>query len=101
MKRRNKRKSVRPKTKLGLPDLEHAKAAVVGSLPSPGSKREYGRSIDEFVARYCSEQRLSFNKTVVMRFRMHLENAIWLQPPSTYIWRPFGDSHMRRQIRAY
>jgi site-specific recombinase XerD len=73
MKLKNKRKSVRPKTKLGLPDLEQAKAAVVGSLPSLGSKREYCRSIDEFVAWYCSEPRLSFSKTVVIRFRMHLE----------------------------
>jgi hypothetical protein len=31
MKRSNRRKFVRPKTKLGLPDLEQAKAAVVGS----------------------------------------------------------------------
>ena len=39
MKTRNKRKPARPKIKLGLPDLEQAKAAVVGSLPSRGSKR--------------------------------------------------------------
>lgn len=51
MKLRKKRKLVRPKTKLGLPDLEQVKAAVVGSLASPGSKREYGRSIDDFVRR--------------------------------------------------
>ena len=73
MKPRNKRKSVRPKTKLGFPDLEQAKAAVVGSLSSPGSHREYGRNINEFVAWYCSEPRLSFSKTVVTRFRMYLE----------------------------
>ena len=73
MKKENKRKPARPKTKLGLPDLEQAKAAVVGSLPSRGSKREYGRSIDEFVAWYCSEPRLSFSRTVVVRFRMYLE----------------------------
>lgn len=73
MKRRKKRKLVRPKNKLGLPDLEQAKAAVVGSLASPGSKREYGCSIDDFVAWYYSEPRLSFNKTVVLRLRMHLE----------------------------
>jgi hypothetical protein len=40
MKLRNKRKPVRPETTLGLPDLEQAKAAVVGSLSSPGSQRE-------------------------------------------------------------
>lgn len=73
MKLRNKRNSVLPKAKLGLPDLEQAKAAVVGSLPSPGSQREYGRSINEFVAWYCSEPRLSFSKIVVIRFRMYLE----------------------------
>ena len=73
MKHRNKRKPVRPKTKLGLPDLEQARAAVVGSLSSPGSQREYRRAIDEFVAWYCSEPRLSFSKTVVTRFRAHLE----------------------------
>jgi len=64
MNRKKKHKPVRPKTKLGLPDLEHAKAAVVASLPSPSSQREYRRAIDEFVTWYCSEPRLSFSKTV-------------------------------------
>jgi integrase len=76
MKLKNKRRSVRPKTRLGLPDLEQAKAAVVGSLASTGSKREYCRSIDEFVAWYCSEPRLSFSRTVVIRFRMYLEERL-------------------------
>jgi site-specific recombinase XerD len=71
--RKNKKKPVRPKIKLGLPDLEQAKAAVIGSLPSSGSQREYRRAIDEFVGWYCSEPRLSFSKTVVTRFRIHLE----------------------------
>ncbi len=73
MEPRKKQKPGRPKTNLGLPDLEHVKAAVIGSLPSAGSQREYARSINEFVAWYCSEPRLSFNKTVVTRFRMYLE----------------------------
>ena len=30
--------------------------------------------IDEFVDWYCSEPRLSFSKTVVVRYRMHLES---------------------------
>jgi hypothetical protein len=46
---------------------------VVGSLSSPGSQGEYRRAIDEFVAWYCSEPRLSFSKMVVTRFRGHLE----------------------------
>ena len=68
---RNRRQ--RPKTKLGLPDLDQAKAAVLSSLRSPESQRGYRYSIDEFVGWYCSEPRLSFNKTVVTRYRIHLE----------------------------
>src|SRR5205809_3654131 len=68
-----KRKQVRRKTKLGLPDLDHAKAAVLASLRSPESQRGYRHSIDEFIGWYCSEPRLSFNKTVVTRYRIHLE----------------------------
>jgi len=68
------RKPNRQKTKLGLPDLEQAKAAVLASLRSPESQRSYRYSIDEFVFWYCSEPRLSFSKTVVTRYRMHLED---------------------------
>ena len=71
--RPRKHKSNRSKAKLGLPDLEHAKSAVIVSLRSPESQRSYRRSIDDFVAWYCSEPRLSFNKTVVMRYRIYLE----------------------------
>jgi hypothetical protein len=75
MKRNAKRrKSDRPKTKLGLPDLEQAKSAVLVSLRSPESQRSYRRSIDDFVHWYCSEPRLSFNKTVVTRYRIYLED---------------------------
>jgi site-specific recombinase XerD len=75
MKRNAKRaRSNRQRAKLGLPDLEHAKAAVLVSLRSPESQRSYRRSIDDFVCWYCSEPRLSFNKTVVTRYRIHLED---------------------------
>ncbi len=63
----------RPKTKLGIPDLEHSKLAVLRSLGSPDSRRGYQHAIDEFVAWYCSEPRLAFNKTVVLRYRFYLE----------------------------
>src|ERR1700731_4666885 len=62
------------KTKLGLPDLENAKIAVIVSLRSFESQRSYRHSIDEFVAWYCSAPRLSFNKAVVLRYRLHLED---------------------------
>ena len=68
------RKKPHPKTKLGLPDLDQAKAAVLGSLRSAESQRGYQHSIHEFINWYCSEPRLSFNKTVVTRYRIHLES---------------------------
>ncbi len=67
------KKRVYPKTKLGLPELDQAKAAVLSSLRSPESQRGYQHSINEFISWYCSEPRLSFNKTVVTRYRIHLE----------------------------
>jgi site-specific recombinase XerD len=70
------RKPNRHKTKLGLPDLEHVKTEVLVSLRSPESQRSYRCSIEDFVSWYCSEPRLSFNKTVVTRYRIHLEDKL-------------------------
>jgi hypothetical protein len=78
------RKRHRPKTKLGLPDLDQAKPAVLGSLRSPESQRGYRHSIDEFIGWYCSEPRLSFNKAVVTRYRIHLEDR-QLAPGTTNV----------------
>jgi site-specific recombinase XerD len=72
--RRKSSKVKRPKTRLGIPDLDHSKSAVLDSLHSPDSKRGYRHVIDEFVQWYCSEPRLSFNKVVVTRYRIFLEN---------------------------
>src|ERR1017187_2986690 len=68
-RRRNSTKSV-----LRLPDLEHAKAAVLNSLNSVDAKRGYSHAIDEFVDWYCSEPRLAFNRIGVLRYRSHLES---------------------------
>jgi site-specific recombinase XerD len=76
MRRKTGIKSNRQRTKLGLPDLEHVKSAVLVSLRSPESQRSYRRSIEDFVCWYCSEPRLSFNKTVVTRYRIHLEEQL-------------------------
>jgi site-specific recombinase XerD len=62
-----------PKTVLRLPDLDQAKSAVLNSLSSSDAQRGYRHAIDEFIEWYCSEPRLSFNKTVVLRYRIHLE----------------------------
>src|SRR6516225_3585350 len=69
---RNKRR--KPRTVLRLPDLEIARTAVLQSLTSPDSQRGYRLAMDEFVDWYCSEPRLTFNKTVVIRYRNHLES---------------------------
>jgi integrase len=62
------------KTVLRLPDLEHAKAAVLNSLTSTDAQRGYRHAIDEFVDWYCSEPRLAFNRIVVLRYRSYLES---------------------------
>ena len=62
-----------PKTVLKLPDLEHSKSAVLNSLTSASSKRSYDLAIRKFIDWYCSEPRLAFNRTVVTRYRIALE----------------------------
>src|SRR3954451_18578498 len=62
-----------PKRSLALPDLEQTKSAVLNSLTSKSGQRTYDHAINEFVDWYCSERRLAFNRTVVLRYRIHLE----------------------------
>lgn len=71
---KNRRTHTAPKTILKLPDLDQAKSAVLNSLSSKDAQRGYRHAIDEFVEWYCSEPRLSFSRTVVLRYRMHLES---------------------------
>src|SRR5205809_3797930 len=59
---------------LRLPDLDHSKLAVLNSLTSPRSRRVYEYAIEQFIAWYCSEPRLAFNRIVAVRYRMHLES---------------------------
>ena len=68
-----KKKLARPKRILRLPDLDHAKVAVLNTLSSPDSQRSYRFAIDDFIAWYCSEPRLALNKTVVLRYELQLE----------------------------
>ncbi len=57
-----------------LPDLDLARTAVLNSLHSPESQRGYSHAIDEFIRWYCLKPRLSFSKTVVTQYRIHLES---------------------------
>src|SRR5438034_6852390 len=70
---KNRTKANYRRTVLRLPDLDHSKAAVLNSLTSPGSRRVYQHAIEQFIAWYCSEPRLAFNRIVVVRYRIFLE----------------------------
>ena len=71
------RRKKAPKRVLALPDLEQAKTAVLNSLTSASGQRTYDHAITEFVAWYCSEPRLAFNRTVVLRYRIHPEQRAY------------------------
>ena len=45
----------------------------MNSLTSKSGQRTYDRAITDFVAWYCSEPRLALNRTVVLRYRINLE----------------------------
>lgn len=73
MAQRSSRRRKAPKRVLALPDLEQAKSAVLATLTSASGQQTYDHAIREFVTWYCSEPRLAFNRTVVLRHRIHLE----------------------------
>ena len=75
------KRAKKPKSVLKLPDLDYSKSAVLNSLPSLNSRRSYEHAIRDFIEWYCSEPRLAFNKTVVMRYRIALEQRRYA--PST------------------
>ena len=63
-------KPASPCAVLTMPELEHAKAAALGTLVSLHSRR----AIDKFITWHCSEPRLGFNRAVVLRYRSFLES---------------------------
>ena len=69
-----------PKRVLALPDLEHAKTAVLNSLTSASGQRTYDHAIREFVAWYCSEPRLAFNRTSCSDSGSTSNTAAWRRP---------------------
>jgi len=73
MAHRKTSKRFKARTMLRLADLEQSKNAVLHSLGAASSQESYGHAIDEFIGWYCSEPRLAFNRTVVLRYRFFLE----------------------------
>jgi hypothetical protein len=68
MRKKNRRPICR-KSVLKLPDLDHAKSAVLNSLSSPHSRRNYKFAMEQFIDWYCSEPRLALNRTVMLLSR--------------------------------
>src|SRR5271163_653264 len=56
-----------------VPELEQSKAAVLSTLASAHSRRSYKHAIEKFIDWYCSEPRLGFNRSAVLRYRAFLE----------------------------
>src|SRR6202051_240398 len=71
----NQPESVGRSAILTIPELEQSKAAVLNTLASQHSRRSYAHAIDRFIAWYCSEPRLEFNRSVVLKYRSFLERA--------------------------
>jgi hypothetical protein len=57
---------------LSIPELDQSKAAVLNTLASQHSRRSYEYAIERFIAWYCSEPRLTFNRSVVVKYRSFL-----------------------------
>ena len=90
-----------PKTVLKLPDLEQSKTAVLNSLTSHSSQRSYDHAIREFIDWYCSEPRLAFNKTVVTRYRINLEQAQYASSTINLRLAAFADSPTKLRIAGF
>jgi hypothetical protein len=57
-----------------LQDLEQSKNSVLNLLVAPSSQESYRHAMEEFIGWYCSEPRLSFSRTVVLRCRFFLRD---------------------------
>ena len=86
--RRKSKKPIARKIVLRLPDLDHAKSAVLCSLSSPNSRRNYKFAMEQFITWYCSEPR--------PRAKSHGGPAI---PPLSGIARTRGGYHQPKTCR--
>jgi hypothetical protein len=81
---------------LALPDLEQAKTAVLNSLTSASGQRTYDHAIREFVAWYCSEPRLAFNRTSSSVIGSTSNNANTPLLLSIFGWQPSAVSRTKQ-----
>jgi hypothetical protein len=92
-----RRKKV-PKRVLALPDLEQVKSAVLSSLTSRSGQRTDDHAIREFVAWYCSEPRLAFNRTASSGIGFISSSRSTHPRRSTSGWRLCAASRTRRPM---
>ena len=52
-----------------IPELQQSKIAALNTLASRHSWRSYQYAIERFIVWYCSEPRLTFNCSVVVKYR--------------------------------
>ena len=74
MSKKRPRPSAKHSARLTIPEFEQSKTAVLHTLASAHSRRGYKYAIDKFIAWYCGEPRLGFNRAVMVRYRSFLEN---------------------------
>ena len=72
MSPKKQRNSVSRSATLTIPELEESKSAVLNTLASAHSRRSYGYAVEKFIAWYCSEPRLGFNRSVMVQYRSFL-----------------------------
>src|SRR2546428_4064324 len=101
MAHRKTSKRSKARTMLRLADLEQSKNAVLHSLGAASSQESYGHAIDEFIGWYCSEPRLAFNRTVVLRYRFFLEQKNLAPPTINVRLAAVSVSPMKPQILAF
>jgi hypothetical protein len=89
------RKSANCSASLTVPELDQSKTTVLSTLASAHSRRSYKHAIEKFIAWYCAEPRLGFNRSVVVRYRSFLEGLSCLPLRSIFIFAPSGAWPMR------
>ena len=63
---------------LRLPDLDHAKSAVLSSLSSPSSRRNYKFAMDQFITWYFSEPRIALNRVWYCDSGCISNHSVWV-----------------------
>ncbi|MBV8828549.1 MAG: hypothetical protein JO108_04915 [Acidobacteriaceae bacterium] len=76
--------------------LEPYEAVLLNTSGSPQSQRAYGTAIDDFVAGYCSEPRITFNKTVVLRCRIQLASEASSPGDNHFVFSSRAPARLRR-----